>query len=147
MNFVENKKARFDYEILTSLEAGIALTGHEVKSVKAGHMSIAGAFAVPRGNELWLLHANIPPYQAANVPVGYEPTRSRRLLLNKKEIAELIGKMKERGLTLLPLRVYINHNLVKVELGLGRGKRGPDKRESIKKRETGREIARVAKRG
>lgn len=138
----ENRKARFDYTIIDTVEAGISLTGSEVKSAKAGHMNIVGAFAIPRGNELWLLHANIPPYQAGNLPPDYDATRSRRLLLQRKEIAELIGKMKERGLTLLPLRVYLKGNLVKLELGLGRGKRGPDKREAIKKRETEREVAR-----
>ncbi len=142
----ENRKAGFDYHILETMEAGIALTGHEVKSAKAGHMSIVGAFAIPRGNELWLLNANIPPYQIGNVPVDYDPMRSRRLLLQRKEIAELVGKMKERGLTLLPLRVYLKGNLVKLELGMARGKRGPDKREAIKKRETQREIGRTLKR-
>ena len=139
----ENRKARFDYTILETVEAGIALTGSEVKSAKAGHMNIVGSFVVPRGNELGLLHANIPPYQASNAPAGYDATRSRRLLLQRKEIAALTGKMKERGLTLLPLRVYLKGNLVKVELGLGRGKRGPDKREAIKQRETKREIGRA----
>ncbi len=141
----ENRKARFDYEILEMVEAGIELLGQEVKSVKAGYMQIAGTFAVVRGNELYLLNATISPYQQNNVPADYDPTRSRRLLLRREEIATLTGKMKERGLTLVPLRVYTKGNLVKIELGLGRGKRGPDKREAIKKRETKREIERTLK--
>lgn len=143
--FAEHRRARFDYTILETFEAGIALNGIEVKSIKAGHMQLAGAFVIPRGNELFLLHANIPPYQAGNAPVGYDATRSRRLLLQHAEIAHLIDKMREQKLTLLPLRVYSKHDLVKVELGLCRGKRGPDKREAIKQRETKREIDRKMK--
>ncbi len=142
-NLVENRKARFDYNILETYEAGIELKGYEVKAVKAGKMNIAGTFAVVRGGEIWLLGAEIAPYQAGNAPADYDPKRSRRLLLRREEIAELTGKMKERGLTLLPLRVYTKGNLVKLELGLGRGKRGPDKREAIKKRDVQREIGRT----
>lgn len=141
----ENRKAWFDYQILETVEAGIELKGFEVKAVKAGNMSIAGAFAVVRGNELWLVGANIAPYQPANTPPDYDPTRSRRLLLRREEIAEFLGKIKEQRLTLVPLRVYNKGNLVKIELGLGRGKRGPDKREAIRKRESKREIERILK--
>ncbi len=145
-NLSENRKAWFDYQILEKYDAGVELKGFEVKAVKAGKMDIAGTFAVARGNEIWLLGANIPPYQTGNTPADYDPKRSRRLLLQRHEIAELIGKMKERGLTLLPLRVYTKGNLVKIELGLGRGKRGPDKRQAIRKRESQREIERTLKR-
>lgn len=144
-NLAENRRARFDYEIIETYEAGIELLGSEVKSIKAGKVSLAGAFAVPRGSEIWLINLNIPPYQAGNAPDDYAPDRPRRLLLKSSEIAEMIGKTKERGLTILPLRVYNKGNLVKVELGLGRGKRGPDKREAIRKRETQREIKRTLK--
>lgn len=144
-NLAENRKAWFDYEILEKYDAGVELKGFEVKAVKAGKIDIAGTFAVVRGNEIWLLSANIPPYQPRNTPADYDPKRSRRLLLQRHEIAELIGKMKERGLTLLPLKVYTKGNLVKIELGLGRGKRGPDKRQAIKKRESRREIERTLK--
>ena len=141
----ENRKARFNYTILGAYEAGIELQGHEVKAVKAGRMNLGGAFGVVRGNEIWLLNADIAPYQPGNTPKDYESSRPRRLLLHASEIRELIGKMKERRLTLLPLRAYTKSNLVKIELGLGRGKRGPDKREAIKKRETRREINRELK--
>ncbi len=144
-NLSENRKAHFNYEILETYEAGIELKGFEVKAVKAGKMDIAGTFAVLRGKEIYLLNANIAPYQAGNVPGDYDPMRARRLLLNRNEISELMGKMKEQGLTLLPLRVYTKGNLIKVELGLGRGKRGPDKRATIKKREVKREIERTLK--
>lgn len=139
----ENRKARFDYNILDTYEAGVELKGFEVKAVKAGKMNLAGAFGTVRGNELWLINAEVPPYQPGNTPKEYESSRPRRLLLKASEIRELIGKMKERGLTLIALRAYTKGNLVKIELGLGRGKRGPDKRESIKKREAAREIART----
>jgi SsrA-binding protein len=145
ISLCENRKARLDYHILETVEAGIALTGHEVKSIKSGKMTLAGSFGVVRGNELYLIGANISPYQTGNVPKDYDPMRSRRLLLHRAEIMEFIGKMKERGLTLIPLRVYTKGTLVKVELGLCRGKRGPDKREAIKKREAQREIARTLK--
>ncbi len=141
----EHRKARFNYTILETYEAGIELKGYEVKAVKAGRMNLGGAFGIVRGNEIWLLNADVSPYQPGNTPKEYESSRPRRLLLKASEIRELIGKMKERGLTLLPLRAYTKGNLVKIELGLGRGKRGPDKREAIKKRETQREIGRTLK--
>ncbi|MDO8584692.1 MAG: SsrA-binding protein SmpB [bacterium] len=141
----EHRKARFNYTILGAYEAGIELKGYEVKAVKAGRMNLGGAFGIVRGNEIWLLNADVSPYQPGNTPKEYESSRPRRLLLRASEIRELIGKMKERGLTLLPLRAYTKGNLVKIELGLGRGKRGPDKREAIKKRETQREIGRTLK--
>lgn len=141
----ENRRARFDYMILERVDAGIELLGHEVKSVKAGKMTLAGSFGVVRGNEIYLIGANVPPYQAGNVPKDYDPMRSRRLLLKREEIVDLISKMKERGLTLVPLHVYTKGALVKIELGLCRGKRGPDKREAIRKRETKREVDRTLK--
>lgn len=142
-----NRRAHFDYEILETREAGMELHGFEVKAVKKGHINLAGSFAVIRGNEAWLLNATIPPYQGKNTPVGYDPTRSRRLLLHKSEIKELIGAAAEKGLTIVPLKVYTKRNRVKILLGLGRHKKKGDKREIIKRRESEREIDRTLKWG
>ena len=141
----ENKKAFFNYEIVETFEAGIELKGFEVKSAKAGRASLVGAFATIKGSEIWLTNADIPPYQSPNTPADYKQTRPRRLLLNKKEILYLVEKMKSERLTLIPLKLYSKKNLVKVELGLARGKRQHEKREVIKKRETKREINRALK--
>lgn len=137
-----NRRAHFDYEILESYEAGMELRGFEVKAIQLGRMSLAGAFVAIRGNEAWLLGAIIPPYQASNTPAGYEPERTRRLLLKKSEIRELIGKTAQKGLTLVPLKVYTKRSRVKILIGLARHKKQHDKRETIKKREAAREIKR-----
>src|SRR3989344_8477277 len=139
----ENKKAFFNYEITETFEAGIELLGLEVKSVKSGRANLVGAFATIRGGEIWITNLDIPPYQAKNTPEGYKQTRPRRLLLNKKEILYLITKMQSERLTLLPIKMYTKKNLVKVELGLARGKRQYEKRETIKTREVGREMRRA----
>ncbi len=141
----ENKKARFNYEIVESFEAGIELKGYEVKAVKAGRANLAGAFATVHDNQIWLTNADIPPYQPKNTPADYEPTRPRRLLLKRKEIAYLTGKMTAERLTLVPLKLYNKGGRIKVELGLARGKRQYEKRAVIKKRETQREIRRTLK--
>ncbi len=141
----DNKKAFFNYEIIETFEAGIELKGFEVKSVKAGRANMVGAFATIRGGEIWMTNLDIPPYQAANTPEGYKQTRPRRLLLNKKEILYLVTKMQSDRLTLLPLKLYNKANLVKVQLGLARGKKQYEKRETIKKRESQREIKRTLK--
>lgn len=141
----ENRKAYFHYEIVEAFEAGIELKGYEVKAVKAGRANIAGSFATVKDNQIWLTGANIPPYQSKNTPADYDPTRSRRLLLNRKEIVYLIGKMTSDRLTLVPLKLYTKTNLIKVELGLARGKKQFEKREAIKNRETQREISRTLK--
>lgn len=138
-----NKRATFDYEIIESYEAGIVLYGHEVKSIKSGHMGLIGSFVVIKNNEAHLLNAYIPPYQPKNIPTGYDPYRSRKLLLRKSEIASLVGKTQQKGLTLIPLRVYTKKSLIKLEIGLAKGKRKEDKREIIKKRESKREIERA----
>lgn len=143
----ENRRAAFDYEILDTYEAGIALHGFEVKAVKAGRMNLAGTFAIIRGNEAWLVNASISPYQAGNTPESYDPTRTRRLLLHRKEIKELIGAAAQKGLTIVPLRVYASRNRIKVEIALARHKKKQDKREHIKKREAGREIERTLRWG
>lgn len=140
-----NRRAQFDYEILQTYEVGIELRGFEVKSVKTGHINLAGAYAVIRDNEAFLLNAMIPAYQPKNAPADYDPQRTRRLLLHKNEIKELIGASAQKGLTIVPLKVYTTHNRVKVLLGLGRHKKKGDKREIIKKRETEREIQRNLK--
>lgn len=135
-----NKRAFFDYEILEKYEAGIELLGFEVKAAKAGKIDLSGSYARVDDGQVWLLGASIQPYQPKNTPADYDPERNRRLLLTKKEIGELIGKTKESGLTLVPLRAYIKGRLVKLELGLARSKKKRDKRETIRKREVDREI-------
>ena len=140
-----NKKVFFDYEIMETFEAGLALFGHEVKAIKTGHISLDGAYVVVKEGEAYLLNAKIPAYQPANVPKEYDPARSRKLLLHKKELNYLIGKSHAQGLTLVPLRVYTKRSKIKLEFGLAKGKRKYEKRELIKKRETGREIERGLK--
>src|SRR4030043_728162 len=127
----ENKRANFDYSILETHEAGLVLFGHEVKAIKTGHVSLAGAYVVNKGNEFYLINATIPAYQPANTPLEYNPQRSRKVLLKKSEISSLIGKAKTKGLTLVPLRLYTKKNLIKLEVAVAKGKRKPDKRELI----------------
>ncbi len=136
----KNKEARFNYEILEEFEAGIVLTGPEVKSAKRGQISLQGSYVSLRGEQLWLVHCHISPYQHAAASGTYEPERERRLLLRKEEIRSLIGKLHSRGLTLIPLSFYTKRGLIKVLLGLGRGRKKFDKRAQIKKRETDRKI-------
>lgn len=135
---ITNRKARFNYEILQSFEAGIELLGHEAKALKASHADITGAHVTVRGGEAWLLNMNVRPYQENNVAVGYDPLRPRRLLLKKEEIAKLETQIRTANLTIVPLRVYTKGRLVKLELGLAKGKKKADKREAIKKREWSR---------
>ncbi len=141
-----NRTASFDYEILDTYEAGIELFGFEAKSVKTGHINLTGSFVLIRDGQPVLLNATIPPYQPKNAPLNYEPTRTRRLLLHKSEIQELIGKTAQKGLTIVPLKVYNKRSIIKVLIGLARHKKQKDKRETIKKRETEREIRRELKR-
>lgn len=140
-----NRRAYFDYEILETYEAGIELFGYEVKSVKGGRMNLAGSFVVMKDSRPELLNATIPPYQPKNAPADYDPARSRRLLMHKAEIKELLGKTSQKGLTIIPLKVYNKRNHVKVLVGLARHKKQHDKRDTIKKRETEREIDRTLK--
>lgn len=144
-SFIENKKARFNYEITETFEAGIELLGPEVKSIKGGQGSLEGAYAVVRGGEVFLLGSNIPPYQAQNIPGGYDPLRTRKLLLTKKEILELSHMEKEKKLTMVPLSMYNKKGKIKVSLGIARGKKKFDKRETLKKRDDMREISRTLK--
>lgn len=141
----ENKKAYFDHQIIEKFEAGIALTGQEVKSIKSGRVNLAGSYVVLRGEEAFWIGANIPPYQPKNAPPDYNPERTRKLLLNKSEINSLIGKGKEKGLTLLPLRVYTKGAKIKLEFAITKGRKKTDKRELIKKREAQRDIERELK--
>ncbi len=144
-NYAENRKARFDYEILEKYEAGIELLGSEVKSVRGGQMSLEGAFIIVRGGEAYIINANIPPYQPKNAPKDYDPLRNRKLLLTKKEINKLAGGEKNKSLTIVPISVYNKGRKIKVLVALVKGKKKHDKRESIKQRETNREIRREYK--
>lgn len=140
-----NRKARHDYEILERFEAGIVLTGSEVKSLRQGRASLTEAYARIRGGEAWLENMHIPPYEQGEKR-GYDPLRDRKLLLHRREIDRLIGKQKEQSLALVPMRVYFSHGLAKVELGLGRGKREYEKRQATLKRQHDREMERAISR-
>jgi SsrA-binding protein len=144
-HYAENRKARFNYEILEKYEAGIELLGVEVKSVRGGKMSLEGAFVIARGGEAFLINSNVPPYQPNNTAKDYDPLRNKKLLLTKKEIATLSGSEKNKSLTIVPISVYNKGRKIKVEIALVKGKKKQDKRESIKKRETDREIRREYK--
>jgi len=143
--FIENKKAKFNYEILEKFEGGIELLGFEVKSIKNHQGSLEGAFVIIRGSEAYLINAHIPPYQPANTPIDYDPYRNRRILLTKKEIRELGDTENSKGLTLVPISMYNNGYKVKVEIAIAKGKKKFDKRETIKKRESDRNIRRFLK--
>jgi len=140
-----NRRARHDYFIEESIEAGLVLTGSEVKSLRAGKAQLKESYAHIRQGELWLLNSHISEY-GPSAQFGHDPVRPRKLLLHKREIERLVGKVKEKGLTLIALRIYFKHGRAKLEIGLGRGKKLYDKRESIKERETRREMDRAMKR-
>ncbi len=142
MIITTNKRAYFDYQILETIEAGIELKGFEVKAIKTGRINLAGAYAIIRDNQAWLLNADIPAYQPKNAPVDYDSKRTRRLLLKKSEIKNLIGSVAEKGLTLTPLKVYTKNRKIKIEIGLGKSRKKKDKRELLKKRDIEREISR-----
>lgn len=141
---VSNRRARHDYEILERYETGIVLTGAEVKSLRGGRGSLAESFARVRGREIWIEGMHIPPYEQAMNKKTYDPIRPRKLLLHRTEIERLIGKTAERGLALVPMRVYFTHGMAKLELGLGRGKRQFEKRQALAEREHEREMQRSA---
>ena len=138
-----NRKARHDYSILDVFEAGISLTGTEVKSLRAGRASLVDAFAQEKDGEIFLYGMHVPEY-AQGTWTNHEPRRTRKLLLTRQEIARLIGKLKESGLTLVPLSLYFSDGWAKVELGLAHGKKSYDKRQDLAKRDADREIARAA---
>lgn len=142
----ENKKAYFNYEILEKFEAGISLIGQEVKSIKTRRVNLAGNYIILKDEEVFWVGANIPPYQPKNAPKDYNPERSRKLLLKKSEIKYLIGKSKQKGLTLVPLKLYTTRSgKIKIEFAIAKGKKKFDKKEQIKKREVKREIERELK--
>ena len=141
---VENRRARHDYQLLDRYEAGIVLTGTEVKSLREGRVTLAQAYADVRGNEVWLIGADIATYDQGNI-ANHEPARDRKLLLHRREIASLIGKVKERGQTLVPTRLYFKDGKVKVELALAKGKEKGDKRRDIAEREAKRQMERAVK--
>ncbi len=140
-----NRKAYHNYHIEDSLEAGIVLTGTEIKSIRAGRVNLGDAYVRVEGGELWLVNAHIARYEAASY-LSHEPTRPRKLLLHRKQIDSLTGKVLERGFTLVPLKLYTKDSIVKVEVALARGKRLYDKRQSIARREAEREIGRAMRR-
>ena len=142
---VDYKKAHFNYEILERFEAGIELSGFEVKSLKKGQGSLDGSHVTIRGGEAFAVNMFVPPYQEKNTPKDYDPRRNRRLLLSRKEIQELASVEEGKGLTIVPISIYNKGPLVKVSVAVVRGKKKFDKRETIKKRETNREISRAMK--
>lgn len=143
--FVDNKKVRFNYEILETFDAGLELVGGEVKAVRKKQMSLEGSHVVIRGGEAYLVGATIALYQPSNPDGQYEANRNRRLLLSRKELKEMISKSEQRGLTLVPISVYNKGRYLKLSIGLVRGKKKFDKRETLKKREAEREIGRSLK--
>src|SRR3989338_8599169 len=145
MSLIENKRVGFDYEILETLEAGLELHGFEVKSLRAGHGSLKGARVVARGGEAFLVGATIPAWQVANAPKSYEPDRTRRLLLSRKEIVQVASAEAEKGLTAIPLSIYNKKRKLKLSIAIARGKKKEDKRHTIRAREEKRRIERTLK--
>jgi len=142
--FAYNKKAKFDYETLDTFEAGLVLSGQEVKAIRAGQASLNGAYVtISRDGQLYLLNASIAPYKMAGPLPDYDPNRSRKVLLHKKEINFLRGKLEQSGLTLVPISLYNKHNKIKLEITLAKGKKKVDKRRTIKERDEKRQINRI----
>jgi len=146
-----NKRANFDYEILGKYEAGIVLAGYEVKSIKTGHIGLKGSFVTLKNisnkdlPEAYLTNCHIPLYKHAGKMLDYDPYRSRKLLLKKSEISHILGKKQEKGLTLVPIKVYNKGSLIKLEFGIGRGKKKIDKREDIKRKDITRKLKTIQK--
>ena len=141
----QNRKARHEYEILDTIEAGMALLGPEVKSLREGRANLSDGYVIFQGGEAWLQNVHISPYPNATNIGPLDPLRPRKLLLHKREIRRLTGKTQERGLTLIPLKIYFRNGKAKVELGLARGKKIYDKRETLKRRAIEREMAKKFK--
>ena len=141
--FAENKKAYFKYKILEKIEAGISLIGQEVKSIKLGRINLTGSYVVVKNEEIYLIGCNVPAYQPKNAPKDYNSERSRKLLLKKSEIKQLIGKTQQKGLTLIPLKVYAKKGIIKIEFGIAKVLKKVDKREKIKKKDVARTIERA----
>ena len=144
ISVARNKRARFDYHLEDTFEAGIVLTGTEVKSLRDGKANIVDAYGIVRGAEIFLLNAHIQPYERGGY-VNHEPTRTRKLLLHRKEIRRLIGAVERDGLTLIPLELYFKKGVAKVALALAKGKKMHDKRETTRRRDAEREMARVTR--
>jgi len=145
MSVLENKRAGFDYTFLEEIEAGLALQGCEVKSLRKGLGSLKGARVVARGGEAYLVGATIPPWQAANAPRNYDPERPRKLLLSRREIAHIASAEGERGLTAVPIKVYSKGRNLKLLIAIARGKKKEDKRQKIRERDEKRRIRRTLK--
>ena len=143
---VQNKQARFGFEFLEEYEAGLVLEGQEVKSIRSGGANLKGSFVHIRDGQAWLVNAHIPLYAKAGKPADYDPDRTRRLLLHKRELIRLIGKLAQKGLTLVPICVYTKGSKLKLSFALARGKKKFEKREAIKKRDIERDIRRSLKR-
>lgn len=142
----DNRQARHLYEILETYEAGVQLVGTEVKSIRAGRVNLRDGYALIRNGEALLLNVHISPYEASGQYFNHDPRRTRKLLLNRREINKLIGQVEQKGLTLVPLKMYFKGSWVKVSIGLGRGKKLHDKRESLKQRQDKRDMERAMKR-
>ena len=145
MSLVDNKRATFDYSVIETMEAGLVLEGFEVKSLRSGRGSLKGARVVARGGEAYLVGATIPAWQPANAPKSYDPERTRKLLLNRKQIAQVLSAEGEKGLTIIPLSVYNKGRNLKLSIAIARGKKAHDKRQSIQERDVKRSIARSLK--
>jgi SsrA-binding protein len=141
----DNRHARFQYEILESYEAGIELLGTEVKSIRAGRVNLRDGFSLVRNGEVWLHNVHISPYNHSGNYFNHDPLRVRKLLLHREEIRKLVGKIEQKGLTLVPLKLYFQNGWIKVSLGLGRGKKLHDKRESLRRKQDERDMARAMK--
>ena len=141
----DNRKARFQYEILDTYEAGLALTGTEVKSIREGKVNLGDGFANVRNGEAWLHNVHISPHSMTNLAYNHEPKRTRKMLLHKQEIRKLIGQVEQKGLTLIPLKMYFKNGRVKVAIALGKGKKLHDKRDSLKKKQDKRDMDRAKK--
>ena len=141
----DNRKARYLYEILETYEAGIQLTGTEVKSIREGKVNLQDGYALIRNGEAWLINVHISPYTGIGQYFNHDPRRTRKLLLHRQEIRKLIGKVEQQGLTLVPLKIYLKRGLVKVNIALGKGKKLHDKREDLKRRQDQRDIQRAMK--
>ena len=145
MAYIKNTKARFDFEILETFEAGLVLYGHEVKAIRAGMGKIVGGHVLIRGGEAFLVNVSINPFQKANTPKNYDPERPRKLLLSKKQLAEIEQATEKNRLTAIPLALYNKGSKIKLELGVARGKKKADKRHTLKERDTKRDIERTLK--
>ena len=142
----KNRRAHFDYHVESRVEAGIALTGTEVKSLREGSAQLSDSYAVGQHGELFLLNAQIPPYKAAGPLLNHEPKRTRKLLLHRREVDKLLDQQQKGGYALIPLSIYFKNGRVKVEIGVAKGKRAADKRDSIAEREAKREMDRARRR-